>query len=104
MPGQSLNKMIRDQFWDRLRDHSDGIHDTSDVEITDFDEFRVETRKIEMEKSKLAKDELVIKMNKPAQVKMITADHTNRFPDFDELKGMVCQHQIKLIGIVNEDQ
>ena len=96
MPGQSLNNMLRDQFWSGLHDHLKEPMRHQLAKLTDFDEFRVETRKIEREKSKFPQDHSTVKGKNSAQVKMITADNTSRSPDFDELKGMVCQINTRL--------
>ena len=51
MPRHSLNNMIRDQFWSGLHDHLKEPTRHQMSKITNFDEFRVETKKIEREKS-----------------------------------------------------
>jgi hypothetical protein len=99
MPGQSLNNMLRDQFWGGLHHHLKEPMRHQMSKITDFDEFRIETRKIEREKSKLPKDDPTMNVKKPAQVKMITADDTKRSLDLDELKGMVCQINSRLSNL-----
>ena len=70
--------------------------------INDFDEFRVETRKIEREKMKSLKDDTAAKVKKSAQVKMIVADSSSNSMDLDELKGMVCQINSKLNNLESE--
>jgi hypothetical protein len=99
MPGPSLNNMLRDQFWGGLHHHLKEPMRHQMSKITDFDEFRIETRKIEREKSKLPKDDPTMNVKKPAQVKMITADDTKRSLDLDELKGMVCQINSRLSNL-----
>ena len=102
MPGQSLNNMLRDQFWGGLHDHLKEPMRHQLSKMNDFDEFRVETRKIEREKMKSLKDDTAAKVKKSAQVKMIVADSPSNSMDLDELKGMVCQINSKLNNLESE--
>jgi len=101
MPSHALNNMIRDQFWGGLHDHLKEPMRHQMSKITDFDEFRVETRSIEREKSTFLRD-LSVKVKKPAPVRMITADDANGSQGFDELKGMLCQINSRLNELESE--
>ena len=82
MPGQSPNEMLRDQFWGGQHDYPKEPMKYQMSKITDFDEFRVNQHPAKLKRTILNWR----KMNWPAEVKMITADKTNRSLDFDELK------------------
>jgi hypothetical protein len=93
LSSKSVDDMLKVKFWSGLQDHiKEGTRHLKNT-VPDFDQLRVEARKVERERSGSRTQDELPKFKKSGQVKVMKAESEC---ELEKMKGDICQMNTKI--------
>ena len=94
LSSKSIDDMLKVKFWSGLQDHiKEGTRHLKNT-VSDFDQLRVEARKVERERSGSRTQEIFPKLKKSGQVKLMKVDEPEC--QLEKMKGEIRQMNTKI--------
>ena len=91
---KSIDDMLKVKFWSGLQDHiKEGTRHLKDT-VRNFDELRVQARKVERERSSSTHKDEPQKLKKSGQIKLMSADCEKS--KLEKMEGEMCQLNAKV--------